>query len=143
MSVVSSVKMPYPAFPGARCCDHCQPELFPVETVALTGDHRLKTGRQVKGSPELEAAVRSKLFALRRTISRRDYPGQFIITGKALIQDDVINKFSVRARAVTSLSIIHQLVYWHGAPKYADELIAAIQEVLRTGACIPSPTDSH
>ncbi|KAJ7481893.1 hypothetical protein FB451DRAFT_1029987 [Mycena latifolia] len=125
----SKLKLPYPAPPGARCCDNCTPELFPVETVRLTGGSQLKSGRprHSKTSEEVAAAVTETLLALRNAIAHREWPEQNIITGKNLMSDLVVEALATRAREITSLDALKQAVRWIWAPRFGDEVVQAIQ----------------
>jgi hypothetical protein len=116
--------------PDGPCCDNCNPELFQVETIVLTGGHQLKTGRRGKSSPELETAVRSRLNELRDQLMARDYPNQHFLTGSAILADDVVDVLAQRARSITSAETILQHTRWRFAPKYGDAVAEAIQDVL-------------
>lgn len=126
------MQLEYPVPPGTRCCDNCHPDLFPVETVKLTGDTKARAGRQPKkSSDELEEAVRERLMSLRKSFIERDYPNQYIVTGKALMPATIIEALSIRARSFISVDVlVKKLPYWCWAPKYGVEVVAAIQEVL-------------
>ncbi|KAJ7215829.1 P-loop containing nucleoside triphosphate hydrolase protein [Mycena pura] len=88
--------LPYPAPPGARCCDNCTPDLFPVETVRLTGGPQAKLGlrQNIKTNEEVTAAVQETLLELRDAIAQRKYPRQNIITGKILMSNTVVDTSS-------------------------------------------------
>ncbi|KAJ7598725.1 P-loop containing nucleoside triphosphate hydrolase protein [Mycena floridula] len=67
---------------GARCCDNCHPDRFPVPTIHLS-----KTAARVFRGPakipdEIVDAVCTRLRLLRKELVERDYPRQSIITGK-------------------------------------------------------------
>ncbi|KAJ6609738.1 P-loop containing nucleoside triphosphate hydrolase protein [Mycena sp. CBHHK59/15] len=128
----SKVALPYPVPPGARCCDNCTPELFPVETVCLTRGSQLKSGRRhhVKASDEVIAEAKKTLRILRDTIARREFPNGYIITGKILMADPIVEALAARVRDITSVNALVQTVRWHWAPKYAAEVVAAIQDLL-------------
>ncbi|KAF7360458.1 p-loop containing nucleoside triphosphate hydrolase protein [Mycena venus] len=101
----SKLALPYPAPPGARCCDNCTPDLFPVETIRLVGGSTLKPGRRRQGKAsdeELISAVKETLRTTRNDIARREFPNQYIITA----------------------------VRWHWAPRFGAEVVAVIQDLL-------------
>ncbi|KAJ7462505.1 hypothetical protein FB451DRAFT_1180799 [Mycena latifolia] len=64
---------PYPVPPNSRCCDNCSPELFPVETVSITGGSTLRSSRRryKKASDEVVQAITRMLEVLRENIVRR------------------------------------------------------------------------
>ncbi|KAJ6464564.1 hypothetical protein C8R45DRAFT_790286, partial [Mycena sanguinolenta] len=125
----SKLSLPYLAPPGARCCDNCTPELFPVETVRLTDVRHAKSGRRPKNqtSEEVIAAVTETLLVLRDTIAKRKYPRQHIITGKVLMSDLVVDALANRARAITSVDALKQVVNWVWASELGPEVVEAIR----------------
>ncbi|KAJ7720137.1 P-loop containing nucleoside triphosphate hydrolase protein [Mycena maculata] len=127
----NKLALPYPALPGTRCCDNCEPHLFPVETVRLTGGSRLKTGRrqQAKTSEEVSDAVKVML-TLRDDIARREWPDQHILTGKNFMSNLVVEALAARAREITSLEVLAQTVRWIWAEKFGSEIVTAIQHCL-------------
>ncbi|KAJ7845681.1 P-loop containing nucleoside triphosphate hydrolase protein [Mycena leptocephala] len=124
--------LPYIVPPGARCCDNCSPELFPVETVRLTGGNHLKSGRRrlAKAADELIIEAKDVLQNLRNTIAQREFPDAYIITGKILMSDEVVNSLAARVRNITSVDALSQTVRWHWAPVYGAEVVEAIQALL-------------
>ncbi|KAJ7466660.1 P-loop containing nucleoside triphosphate hydrolase protein [Mycena galericulata] len=128
----SKLSLPSSVPPGTRCCDNCNPELFPVETVRLMGGSQLKSGRRrhTKLSDELAEEAKQMLIALRNSIAKRDFPHGYIITGKILMSDVVIAALAPRIRDVTSVDAIVDMVRWHWAPKYGPEVVSAVQDLL-------------
>ncbi|KII91475.1 hypothetical protein PLICRDRAFT_696510 [Plicaturopsis crispa FD-325 SS-3] len=116
--------------PGTRCCDNCTPELFPVETVRVTGRHKLKTGRAGKTTEAVYNAVSEHLKPLREQIVSRDWPNQHFLTGRVILDDDCIHRISTWAGCIMSLETLQDHVRWHWAPTYGDEVIKAVQTVL-------------
>ncbi|KAF7378268.1 p-loop containing nucleoside triphosphate hydrolase protein [Mycena sanguinolenta] len=116
--------------PEGPCCDNCNPEASQVPTVVLVGERKLKTGRKGMSSPELEAAVRKKLEALREQIVASEYPNQHFLTGHVILTDDVVDVLAKRARLVTSVETLLQQTRWIHASQYGNQVVAAIQEVL-------------
>ncbi|THU93714.1 hypothetical protein K435DRAFT_725117, partial [Dendrothele bispora CBS 962.96] len=98
--------------PNARCCDNCQPHLFPTETVAIRYPYPSRARRAVKPSMELQNAVRSALHQWRATTVQKHYAGQFIITGRYILSDDVINRIAERPRAITDVNVFRYVIPW-------------------------------
>ncbi|KAJ6533362.1 P-loop containing nucleoside triphosphate hydrolase protein [Mycena sp. CBHHK59/15] len=126
------VTLPYPAPPGACCCDNCTPELFRVPTIHPPAGSLLKSGRRrhAKASDELINEAKKTLRTLRNVIAQRDFPNGLIITGKILMSDVVVEGLAPRVRDITSLEALIQTVRWHWAPRYGAEVVAAIQDLL-------------
>ncbi|KAJ6475103.1 P-loop containing nucleoside triphosphate hydrolase protein [Mycena vitilis] len=116
--------------PEAPCCDNCHPELFEVETIALVGGPQLKGGRKKTSSPELEAAVRTKLDKVRDKLAAAKYPNNHFLTGNAIMADDVLDVLAKRARLVTSIDTLQQQVRWVHASTYGAQIVDAIQAVV-------------
>ncbi|KAJ7750114.1 hypothetical protein DFH07DRAFT_707527, partial [Mycena maculata] len=116
--------------PKGPCCDNCHPDSFPLETIALVGGHRLKTGRKGTSSLELENTMREKLELLREQIVARDYPNQHFLTGNTIISDVVVDILAKQAQLVTSVDTILQLTRWVHAPRYGARMVDAIQQIL-------------
>ncbi|KAJ7123894.1 P-loop containing nucleoside triphosphate hydrolase protein, partial [Mycena crocata] len=106
--------LPYTQPPNARCCDNCNPDLFPVETVAFTGGSNLKSGRRryAKTSEEIVQAVTDMLLELRDTIAKKHWPNQYIVTGKILMSDQIVASLAARARNITSVQAMQDMVRW-------------------------------
>ncbi|KAJ7780588.1 hypothetical protein DFH07DRAFT_729343 [Mycena maculata] len=128
----SKLALPYPAPIGARCCDNCTPDQFPVETIRLVGGSRLKTGRRhhAKVSEELAHEATEVLKTLRNTIAGRDFPNGYIITGKILMSDQIIEAIAPRVRDITSIETLAETVRWNWTPKYGSEVVKTIQTLL-------------
>lgn len=90
--------------------------------MALIGGLQLKTGRREKSSPELEAAVRAKLEAVREEIVARDFPNQHFLTGNVILADNVIDILAKRARLITSIDALLQETRWLQASQFALKL---------------------
>jgi hypothetical protein len=67
---------------------------------------------------------------LRNVIAQRDYPNGYIITGKILMSDLVVDTLAARVRDITSVDAITQTVRWNWAPQYGAEVFTAIQSLL-------------
>ncbi|KAJ7107392.1 P-loop containing nucleoside triphosphate hydrolase protein [Mycena epipterygia] len=126
----SKLALPYPVPPGARCCDNCTPDLFPIETVRLEGGSQLRSGRRRKAPEELVDEARETLRTLRDAIARREYPSGYIITGKILMSNQIIEVLAPRARDITSVDTLAETVRWHWAPTYGEEVVEAIKAIV-------------
>ncbi|KAJ7711659.1 hypothetical protein B0H16DRAFT_1267998, partial [Mycena metata] len=128
----SKLALPYPAPAGARCCDNCTPDQFPVETIHLSGGSNLKSGRRrrAKASEELVQEAKEVLGTLRDTIAHRDFPNGYIITGKILMSDQIVDAIAPRVRDITSIETLTENVRWHWTPKYGGEVVNTIQNLL-------------
>ncbi|KAJ7438254.1 P-loop containing nucleoside triphosphate hydrolase protein [Mycena latifolia] len=115
--------------PEGPCCDNCDPDELRVERVVLVGGHSLKTGRREKSSPELEAAVREKLDGVRKQIMDDHYPNQHLLTGHAILPDDIVDTLAQRARLVTSVDALLQQTRWSQASRFGNIVVDAIEEV--------------
>ncbi|KAJ7153843.1 P-loop containing nucleoside triphosphate hydrolase protein [Mycena filopes] len=126
------IPVPYPAPAGARCCDNCNPDLFPVDTIGLTGESHLKMGRRrhAKASEDLITEAEAGLKTLREAIAHREFPNSYIITGKILMSDQIIETILPRLRDITSIETLAEAVHWHWAPKYGGEVVEAIRNVV-------------
>jgi hypothetical protein len=115
-----------------RCCDNCHPDLFPVETIHLSGGSQLKTGRRrhAKTAEEVVNNVQAMLRLLRETLVQRDFPNQYFITGKAIMSDLIVDALAKYARDITSVVALQQTVRWNWAPQYAQDVVTAIAELL-------------
>ncbi|THU87112.1 hypothetical protein K435DRAFT_577784, partial [Dendrothele bispora CBS 962.96] len=122
----------FPLIPDMPCCDNCHPDRFLVPTIQLTDPNQLQApGRTHKSSEELQNAIKTKLRVLREEIVQRAYPNQYIITGKVILQDDVINSLADHARLITSVEVIKKRVRWHWTDTYGTAVVDAIAEVLQ------------
>ncbi|KAK6977332.1 p-loop containing nucleoside triphosphate hydrolase protein [Favolaschia claudopus] len=123
--------LPYPVPLGARCCDNCTPDLFPVRTVRLSnGAPKLGRKPKNKTTEEVAAAVTETLQTLRDSIARKKYPQQNIITGKILMSDLILDTLAARARSIDSLDALNRTVRWVWAPEFGVEVVEAIQQRL-------------
>ncbi|KAJ7705745.1 P-loop containing nucleoside triphosphate hydrolase protein [Mycena metata] len=127
----SKLVLPHPAPPGARCCDNCSPDEFPVDTIRLTGAGK-RTGRRqgTKTTEDVAAAIQETLLTLRDNIARTKYSRQNIVTGKILMSNLVVDALANRARSITSVEAINQTVQWVWATDLGAEVVQAIQQRL-------------
>ncbi|KAJ3969545.1 P-loop containing nucleoside triphosphate hydrolase protein [Lentinula raphanica] len=130
----SKIKLSFASKPsGARCCDNCEPDRFPVQTVKLSNSRQIRGPRGArKSSIELYGKVSSTLQSLRKAIAARVYGAeQGLVTGKILLQDEVIHALAEHARAVNSVLALKRVVRWHFADRYGAEVVEAVQQVVR------------
>ncbi|KAK6968994.1 p-loop containing nucleoside triphosphate hydrolase protein [Favolaschia claudopus] len=121
--------------PGARCCDNCEPELFPVDIIRVVQPVRDKPGRGSKPTEELTAAVINGLRSWRQVAVERDFPQQLIVTGKVILPNKIIEKIAERPRAVTTPHLFFSKIDWKWGTydncRYGNEVVAAVQAVLK------------
>ncbi|KAJ3925100.1 MAG: P-loop containing nucleoside triphosphate hydrolase protein [Lentinula lateritia] len=122
----------FPAPLGSRCCNNCEPLQFPVEAIRLTDPDQLRLpGRAQKSSPEVAEAVRSQLLVLREKLVADIYgPDQYMVTGKMILSDEIINVLAERARFVDSVEALKQCVYWHFAHEFGNDVVLVLADVL-------------
>lgn len=127
-----SAPSPFPRPTGARCCDNCEPDKFPTPTVRINDPNQLRLpGRLRKSSPELAAAVRARLYTFRDHLCEELYGSdQCLVTGKMILQDEIIDVLAERARRITSLEALRASVYWHFHREHGEAVAEAIREVL-------------
>ncbi|KAK0435752.1 P-loop containing nucleoside triphosphate hydrolase protein [Armillaria borealis] len=119
--------------PDPRCCDNCNPAQFPVDTILVTGDDRLKSGRKARSSEEIHDAVRAALLVLREHLAERQFgPDQVWFTGESILQESVIEILAQRAPLINSVTSISDYVKWAWAEKYGSDVLMAIQQILST-----------
>lgn len=131
--ILHLVKLPFIIKPpGARCCDNCEPDQFPVESIRLTDPSHLQTsGRLRKSSPELFDAVRAALRHFREEIVYSEFgPDEHQISGKAIIQDEIVETLAERARNITSIEALAQQVRWHFTALYGNTVVDVICKVV-------------
>ncbi|KAK6974225.1 p-loop containing nucleoside triphosphate hydrolase protein [Favolaschia claudopus] len=117
-------------FPPGPCCENCNPEAFPVPTISMLGERKLRIERKGLSSPELEEAARKRLNNLREEIIAAAFPDQHFLTGNAILSDDILDVLAKRARLLTSLDTLRQHTHWVHASKYGNQVVTALQEVL-------------
>ncbi|KAK6966367.1 p-loop containing nucleoside triphosphate hydrolase protein [Favolaschia claudopus] len=120
--------------PGARCCDNCEPDLFPVDIVRVVQPVRDKPGRGSKPTEELTTALINGLRAWRQVAVERDFPQQLIVTGKVILPNKIVEKIAERPRAVTTPHIFFSAIEWkwgtHDDCRYRKEVVAAVHAIL-------------
>jgi hypothetical protein len=116
---------------GARCCDNCEPDLFPQEVVELEGSMpRIpRLGKQ----PTLKQAeaLTDRLGALRGELSRRHFGSSRIFRGKMIMSEAILSKIVARCRQISSQEDLKNLTSWSFAETYGDEVVRTIKEVLK------------
>ncbi|KAJ3816872.1 P-loop containing nucleoside triphosphate hydrolase protein, partial [Lentinula raphanica] len=115
----------------ARCCDNCNPDLFPVETIKLSYPYPTRASHTTRPSDDLSAAVTSALHEWRSEAVQLYYPGQVTILGQYLLDDEVINKIAARPRLVTAVDIFCHVIPWRlGVERYGGDVVQIV-----TGIC--------
>ncbi|KAJ6450909.1 P-loop containing nucleoside triphosphate hydrolase protein [Mycena sanguinolenta] len=124
-----------PRISGARCCDNCDPDMFPVDIVSVVQLERDRPGRGSKPTEELTAAVVDRLRLWRATTISRDFPQQSFIPGKIILPNKVVEKIGERPRAVTTADIFFSSIEWkwgtHENCRYRREVVAVIGDILK------------
>lgn len=106
---------------------------FPTPTIRLNDPNQLRLpGRLRKSSPELAAAVHERLCLFRDHLCEELYGSdQCLVTGKMILQDEIVDVLAERARRITSLEALRASVYWHFSQEYGEAVVEAIREVLQ------------
>lgn len=99
--------MPVP--PGARCCDNCNPEKFPIPDIVLQNAHSdLIRGRRKKLRPKYSAIVCHDLIAWREDLFEELYGDLgFCHTPQDVISDEnltMISEFGFPLRTIRDIS---------------------------------------
>ena len=115
--------------PDCRCCDNCNPDLFPIETLRVFGLNAIKTGRCKPTTDKMLSELSLRLCQVVDNIVSRDWPNQHIWTSRMLLQDDVIENFARQAKQIQSVDDLHSYVGWHWCKKYGQEILECIVEV--------------
>ncbi|KAK6987847.1 hypothetical protein R3P38DRAFT_3374402 [Favolaschia claudopus] len=79
--------------------------------------------------PNMRMANR-RWILLREEIIAAEFSDQHFLTGNAILSDDTLDALAKRARLLTSLDVLAQHTHWVHAPKYGNQVITALQEVL-------------
>ncbi|KAE9383071.1 P-loop containing nucleoside triphosphate hydrolase protein, partial [Gymnopus androsaceus JB14] len=116
--------------PEVRCCDNCQPDKFPVEKIQLSYPFPTRAPRTKRPSEELLNEVTVALRRWRTDVIQRDYPNQSIITGRYILDDEVIDKIAARPRIVTSIEIFRHIIPWgFGIAKYGGAIVELVSSI--------------
>jgi hypothetical protein len=117
---------------GIRCCDNCQPHLFPRETVEVVeGKPRPPRGGKRPTLKQYEAVV-AALNDLREELAEEKYGvGSLIYSGKTLMSDSVIDELARRSRQISNVEELKERVNWAHVDTYADKVIPVIQVAVR------------
>lgn len=86
----------YQHITGARCCDNCQPDQFPVEKIILSTETGLKRGKKKRILKKQEDTLRERLVEWRETVLIEFvYPGLSSMSGQTILGDDIVDKLAV------------------------------------------------
>ncbi|KAL1665633.1 P-loop containing nucleoside triphosphate hydrolase protein [Schizophyllum commune] len=117
---------------GARCCDNCTPNLFPIDTVLLEDPSQLQKGRRQRATKELEACVRARLEVIRGEWFAAAYPaGSHFLSPSHFLSDDLIATISSTATSFGNLPGFNTKFRWHWSPRYGSELVDAVLDERR------------
>ena len=98
---------------GMRCCDNCEPRLFPVERIEVQKAPGLKRGKKRKFSEEDEGRIRDCLLDWRdNTLLPKVYGPLTSLAGRTLLGDDVIEKLATCGEQIESYSQLRQHARW-------------------------------
>jgi hypothetical protein len=98
---------------GARCCDVCDPERFPVPLFEVEKIPGLKGGKKRKFPTELSDAIRTGLRKWSRDVLMLQlYPKDtgFSMTGSALLPDSTIEQIAMCGERVENLTNLQRRV---------------------------------
>ncbi|KAE9388611.1 hypothetical protein BT96DRAFT_960180 [Gymnopus androsaceus JB14] len=90
---------------GARCCDNCEPDQFPVETIRITYPYPTRAPRTTRPTEALSDAVTKALCNWRLELIKTQYSGQRTITGCYILADEVVA--SIAAHPLYGAEIVH------------------------------------
>jgi hypothetical protein len=102
---------------GTRCCDNCEPRLFPVEEVTVKPVvPGLKRGKKKSLSEEEQGYIRNKLKIWRdNTLLNAFYGDLTSLSGATIIGDGVIEKLATCGERLETYSQVQRYVRWaHG-----------------------------
>lgn len=99
---------------GTRCCDNCEPRLFPVEKVSIKkAADRLRRGKKKALSNEDQEFIRNHLKDWHDTTLVREYYGQLTgLSGRTILGNDVINKLATCGEQLEDYSQVQQYARW-------------------------------
>jgi cytochrome c553 len=119
---------------GMRCCDNCQPQLFPVEHVTSSRIQQgLKRGKK-KAVPEAESKYITETLKIWRdgTLMEKVYPGLTTFSASTLLSNDVIDKLAKSGEELREYSQLRRYALWArghdihtGGPNELGELLMA------------------
>jgi hypothetical protein len=99
---------------GTRCCDNCEPRLFPVEEVTVKPlVPGLKRGKKKGISEEGQSYIRKKLKIWRdETLLNEFYGDLTSISGATILADGVIERLATCGEHLETYSQVQQCVRW-------------------------------
>lgn len=98
---------------GMRCCDNCEPRLFPVERIEVQKPPGLKRGKKRKISEVDEGHIRNCLLDWRdNTLLPKVYGPLTSLAGQTMLGDDIIEKLATCGEQIESYSQLRQHVRW-------------------------------
>ncbi|KAJ7211656.1 P-loop containing nucleoside triphosphate hydrolase protein, partial [Mycena pura] len=124
----------YSAPPGARCCDICDPDSFPVPLFDVEKIPGLKGGKKRKFPPGLSDAIRVGLRKWsREVLMPLLYPkaAGFSMTGSALLPDSTIDQIAMCGERVATLATLQCRARWFLMPNHGQALVEELQRIFR------------
>lgn len=126
---------------GTRCCDNCEPRLFPVEEVTVKPViPGLKRGKKKGISEEGQGYIREKLKRWRDDTLLNAFYGDLTgLSGATIIADGVIEKLATCGEHLETYSQVQRHVRWaHGynelnntPTKWGDMLMTELEGIYK------------
>lgn len=117
---------------GARCCDVCDPERFPVPLFEVEKIPGLKGGKKRKFPTELSDAIRTGLRKWSRDVLMPQlYPKDagFSMTGSALLPDSTIEQIAMCGERVENLTNLQRRARWFLMPNHGEQLLHELHRI--------------
>ncbi|KAL1750635.1 P-loop containing nucleoside triphosphate hydrolase protein [Schizophyllum commune] len=111
---------------GARCCDNCTPDLFPIDVIALHDARQLQKGRRQRVPDDLADAIKTQLEAARTRWLANAYPGNHFMVPAHLLPDDILTTIVGSANSFDTLDDFNRRIRWHWSPKFGPEVVDII-----------------
>lgn len=103
----------YQKIPGARCCDNCEPEKFPIEKIILQKDPGLKRGKKRKVPENQMSVMRDTLKEWHENeLLEHVYPGLSTISGRTILGDDIVEKIVNCCERLTTYKELRRHARW-------------------------------
>jgi hypothetical protein len=104
----------YKRIMGTRCCDNCEPRLFPVEEVTVKPVvPSLKRGKKKGISEEGQSYIRKRLKIWRDETLLNEFYGDLTgLSGATIIADGVIEKLATCGEHLETYSQVQRHVRW-------------------------------
>jgi hypothetical protein len=103
----------YQLLPGTRCCDRCEPRLFPLENIVFEKVPGLKAGRKKKLAKALENAVRAGLVRWREELLEIKYPNTTLLSAEVLMGDEIIDQIAGCGERIDTEEKLRRRTRWY------------------------------